>query len=92
MTLTKLILATHNQGKVAELQNLLSSYGVEIISAASMGLPVPEESEESFSGNALIKARAACRASGLPALADDSGLCVNALGEPRGCIQQSGAG
>lgn len=80
MTLDKLVLATHNRGKLVEIGDLLAPYGAHVVSAADLDLPVPEESEESFEGNALIKARAACRASGLPALADDSGLCVNALG------------
>ena len=80
MSLNKLVLATHNRGKLLEIQDLLAPYGVEVLSAGDLALPVPEESEESFSGNALIKARAAARSSGLPALADDSGLCVTALG------------
>lgn len=80
MSLNKLVLATHNRGKLLEIQDLLAPYGVEVLSAGDLALSVPEESEESFSGNALIKARAAAQASGLPALADDSGLCVTALG------------
>ncbi|MEK7802411.1 MAG: RdgB/HAM1 family non-canonical purine NTP pyrophosphatase, partial [Pseudomonadota bacterium] len=75
----KLLLATHNKGKLAEFQAMFGPYGVEIVSAADLNLPEPEETESTFIGNALIKARAAALASGLPVLADDSGLCVNAL-------------
>lgn len=79
----KLLLATHNKGKVAELVGMLAPYGVEVVSAADFALPEPAETEDSFVGNALIKARAAAKATGLPVLADDSGLCVNALnGDP----------
>lgn len=76
----RLVIASHNAGKVKEINELLSPLGVEAISAAALGLPVPEEHEKSFMGNAAIKARAAATASGLPALADDSGLEVAALG------------
>lgn len=75
----KLVLATHNSGKVAELQTLLAPLGVEVISAADLNLPDVVEDADTFDGNALKKARAAHQASGLPALADDSGLCVDAL-------------
>jgi XTP/dITP diphosphohydrolase len=79
----KLVLATHNKGKVAEIADLLKPYGVEVVSAGDLNLPEPEETEKTFIGNATLKARAAAVASGLPALADDSGLCVNGLnGEP----------
>ncbi len=76
----RLLVATHNQGKLEEIQRLLEPFGVEAIGAAALGLPEPEETEDSFVGNARIKARAATAASGLVALADDSGLCVDALG------------
>lgn len=79
----KLVLASHNAGKLREIADLLRPYGVTVVSAGDLGLPEPEETEDSFSGNAVLKARAAADASGLPALADDSGLAVNALnGEP----------
>jgi len=76
----KLVIASHNEGKVREINGLLEPFGISAISAASLGLPVPVEDENSFMGNASIKALAAARASGLPALADDSGLEVTALG------------
>lgn len=75
-----LLFATHNAGKVEEMRALLGPVGVRVISAAELGLDVPEETEISFSGNARLKALAASARSGLPALADDSGLCVDALG------------
>jgi XTP/dITP diphosphohydrolase len=76
----KLIIATHNPGKLAEFRALLAGLGAEIISASELGLPEPEEISDTFAGNAQLKARAAAQAAGLPALADDSGLCVAALG------------
>lgn len=76
----RLLVATHNAGKLAEMRALLSPYGVEVTGAAEMGLPEPVETEESFAGNARIKARAAMEATGLPALSDDSGICVDVLG------------
>lgn len=75
----RLVLATHNPGKVREIAALLGPYGMDVIAAAKLGLPEPAETEDSFAGNALIKARAATAGSGLVALADDSGLCVAAL-------------
>lgn len=76
---TTLLFATHNAGKVEEMRQLLSPYGVTVVSAAERGLPEPEETEDSFVGNARIKAHAAAKATGLVVLADDSGLCVDAL-------------
>jgi XTP/dITP diphosphohydrolase len=76
----RLLVATHNQGKLEEIAHLLGPYGVEVLSAAGFGLPEPAETETSFVGNARIKAHAAAQATGLPALADDSGLEVDALG------------
>jgi non-canonical purine NTP pyrophosphatase, rdgB/HAM1 family len=76
----KLVIASHNAGKVAEIGDLLGPFGVEVTSVGDLRLPVPEETETTFIGNAAIKARAAAAATGLPALADDSGLCVAALG------------
>ncbi|MEY4722001.1 MAG: RdgB/HAM1 family non-canonical purine pyrophosphatase, partial [Pseudomonadota bacterium] len=75
-----LVIATHNTGKLKEIGDLLAPFGLQCISAGSLGLPEPAETGKTFVENALIKARAAAEASGLPALADDSGLCVNALG------------
>lgn len=77
---TKLVLATHNKGKVREISELMTPLGVSTISAGALGLPEPEETETSFAGNARLKALASARASGLPALSDDSGLAVDALG------------
>ena len=70
------MVASHNSGKVREISALLAPLGIEAVSAASLGLPEPEETEPTFTGNAALKARAAATASGLPALADDSGLEV----------------
>ena len=75
----KLVIATHNAGKLKEIQALLASYGVECISAGALGLPEPEETGTSFVENALLKARAAAEGSGIVSLADDSGLSVAAL-------------
>lgn len=90
--LKKLLLATHNKGKVAEMSAMLAPYGVEVTSAGELGLPEPAETENTFVGNALIKARAAAAASGLPVLADDSGLCVNALNGDPGVYSADWAG
>ncbi len=76
----KLVIASHNAGKVREIRALLEPYGIEPVSAGDLGLPEPEETGTSFAENALLKARSAAQGSGLPALADDSGLCVAALG------------
>ncbi|MCH2457392.1 MAG: RdgB/HAM1 family non-canonical purine NTP pyrophosphatase [Henriciella sp.] len=76
----RLVAATHNKGKVRELKDLLGPVGMEVVSAIELDLDEPEETEQTFSGNALIKARAACKATGAPALSDDSGLEVDALG------------
>lgn len=75
----KLVIATHNAGKLKEISALLAPYGIECISAGALGLPEPAETGTTFVENALIKARAAAEASQLPALADDSGLSVTAL-------------
>lgn len=76
----KIVIATHNLGKLAEMQRMLAPYGLECVSAGELGLQEPEEVGTTFIENALIKARFAAVESGLPALADDSGLCVEALG------------
>lgn len=79
----QLVLASHNQGKLAEFQALFAASGVDIKSAAAFDLPEPDEDADSFEGNARIKALAAAQATGLPALADDSGFCVTSLnGQP----------
>ena len=75
-----LVIATHNPGKLKELRELLAPYKIEAISAVQMNLGEPEETGTTFRANALIKAQAAARTSGLPAFADDSGLAVDALG------------
>jgi len=75
----QLVIATHNAGKLWEMRELLSPYGLGAVSAGDLGLPEPEEIGESFHANAELKARAAAEGAGLPALADDSGLCVDAL-------------
>lgn len=76
---TELLVATHNAGKLQEIGSLLEGFGISVVSAASLGLPEPEETENSFIGNAKLKAHAAARVSGLISLADDSGICVDAL-------------
>ncbi len=75
----KAVIATHNAGKLAEMRDLLEPHGVALVSAGELGLPEPAETGHMFSQNAAIKAHAAAQASGLPAIADDSGLCVDAL-------------
>ena len=87
-----LVLATHNKGKVVEIAALLAPFAVKVRAAGALGLPEPEETETTFTGNARLKAVAAARASGLPALADDSGLCVNGLGGDPGVYSARWAG
>ena len=77
--LPKLVVATHNRGKAGEIRAMLAPFRVEIASAADLGLPAPDETGTTFEENATLKALAAVRASGLPSLADDSGLGVHAL-------------
>ncbi|HET6239516.1 MAG TPA: non-canonical purine NTP pyrophosphatase [Acetobacteraceae bacterium] len=76
----RLVLASHNAGKLAEIADLVRPLGLDVVSAGDLGLTEPAEDAPDFVGNARIKALAAARASGLPALADDSGFCVAALG------------
>lgn len=76
----KLVIASHNQGKVREIGALLAPHGMDVISARELGLPEPEETGTTFAENALIKAHAGAEGSDFVALADDSGLCVSALG------------
>ncbi|MEL6316311.1 MAG: RdgB/HAM1 family non-canonical purine NTP pyrophosphatase [Pseudomonadota bacterium] len=79
----RLVVASHNPGKLREIAELIAPFGLEAVSAGALGLPEPEETETSFIGNARLKAHAAARAAGLPALSDDSGLAVDALnGDP----------
>lgn len=75
----RLLVATHNAGKLEEIADLLRPFGVNVVGAAQMDLPEPEETEDNFIGNARIKAHAAAQATGLPALADDSGIAIDAL-------------
>ncbi|UWQ79297.1 RdgB/HAM1 family non-canonical purine NTP pyrophosphatase [Leisingera sp. S132] len=75
----KLLVATHNKGKLNEITEILAPFGVEVIGAGEMNLPEPEETEDTFVGNARIKAHAAATATGLPALSDDSGITIDAL-------------
>ena len=88
----RLVIATHNPGKVVEMGELLAPFGMDLVSAGELGLPEPEETETTFRGNAALKALAAARASGLPALADDSGLCIDALGGDPGLLSARWAG
>lgn len=88
----RLVIATHNPGKLAEMRDLIAPYGIEVISAADLGLAEPEETGATFAENARIKAKAAASASGLPAFADDSGLVVDALGGAPGIYSARWAG
>ena len=79
----RLVIATHNPGKLAEMRDLLSVYGIEAVSAGELGLAEPDETGTTFRANARIKAEAAAKASNMPAFADDSGLTVDTLdGQP----------
>jgi len=89
---TRLVVASHNQGKVREISDLIAPWNLHAVSAGELNLPEPEETETTFVGNALLKARAAAKGSGLPALADDSGLCVEALGGDPGVYSARWAG
>jgi XTP/dITP diphosphohydrolase len=88
----RLVIATHNEGKRREIEELLAPFGVDVVSAGALGLPEPEETGDSFEANAELKARAAADASGLPSLADDSGLVVPALGGAPGIYSARWAG
>ena len=76
----RLVIASHNQGKVREIADLLAPFAIDVVSAGELGLPEPEETGTTFAENAELKARASVTGSGLPALADDSGFSVAALG------------
>ncbi|MAY65717.1 MAG: non-canonical purine NTP pyrophosphatase, RdgB/HAM1 family [Rhodospirillaceae bacterium] len=88
----RLVIATHNPGKLREIADLLAPFGIDVVSAGDLGLAEPVEDGDSFKANALIKARAAADAAGLPALADDSGLAVDALGGAPGIHSARWAG
>src|SRR3954468_5048304 len=88
----KLVIATHNPGKLAEMRELLAPYGIEAASAGELGLTEPEETGDSFAANARIKAIAAARDAKLPAFADDSGLAVDALDGAPGIYSARWAG
>jgi XTP/dITP diphosphohydrolase len=88
----RLVAATHNAGKVKELRDLLAPYGLSVVSAADLELPEPEETGDTFAANAELKALAAAKAAGLPALADDSGLEVGALDGAPGVFSARWAG
>ena len=88
----RIVAATHNKGKLAEFNDLLAPHGLEVLGAGALGLAEPEETGDSFAANAALKAHAAARAAGLPALADDSGLCVAALDDAPGIYSARWAG
>jgi XTP/dITP diphosphohydrolase len=88
----RLVIATHNPGKLAEMRELLAPHGIEAVSAAALGLGEPDETGDSFAANAQIKAIAAAQAAQLPAFADDSGLAVDALDGAPGIFSARWAG
>ena len=88
----RLVIASHNPGKVREIEALVAPLGIAVVAAESLGLPEPEETGDSFEANAALKARAAARGAQLPALADDSGLVVPALGGAPGIYSARWAG
>lgn len=92
LTEPRLVLATHNAGKLREIGDLMAPFRVEVVGAAALGLPEPEETGATFEANAELKAVAATHATGLPALADDSGLVVPALGGAPGIYSARWAG
>jgi XTP/dITP diphosphohydrolase len=88
----RLVIASHNPGKLREIAELLAPFGIETVSAGALGLPEPDETGDSFEANAALKAHASAQGSGLPALADDSGLVVPALGGDPGIYSARWAG
>jgi XTP/dITP diphosphohydrolase len=88
----KLVIATHNAGKLAEISALTAPFGLACLSAGSLGVAEPDETGTTFEANAILKARHTCAATGLPSLADDSGLCVDALGGDPGVYTANWAG
>ena len=89
---SRLVVASHNKGKLAEIAELIAPHGMDAVSAGDLDLPEPEEPAPDFVGNARIKALAAATAANLPALADDSGFCVAALGGAPGVLSARWAG
>ena len=89
---SRLVLASHNSGKLREIAALVAPFGIGMVSAGELGLAEPEETEADFTGNARLKALASARGAGLPALADDSGFCVAALGGAPGVLSARWAG
>lgn len=89
---TRLVVATHNKGKLAEFRDLLGPHGIDLVSAGELGLPEPAETGTLYAENAAIKARAATEATGLPAIADDSGLAIDALDGAPGLFTADWAG
>lgn len=89
---SRLVLASHNPGKLAEIEALLAPFGTTVVSAGELGLPEPDETETSFAGNARLKALAAATGSATPALSDDSGFCVAALDGAPGVLSARWAG
>jgi XTP/dITP diphosphohydrolase len=89
---SRIVLASHNAGKLTEFQGLLAPLGVEVVSAGALGLPEPEETGDTFTANALLKAHAAAQAAGIPALSDDSGMSVAALDGAPGIYSARWAG
>jgi len=89
---SQLVVASHNEGKVREIKALLGPHGIVAVSAGSLGLPEPDETGTTFAANAELKAHASAKASGHAALADDSGLCVEALGGDPGIYSARWAG
>jgi XTP/dITP diphosphohydrolase len=92
VTLRRLVVATGNRGKLAEIRDVLADAGIELVAQSELGIADADETGATFVENALIKARHAARASGLPALGDDSGICVDALGGAPGLISARYAG
>lgn len=88
----RVVIATHNAGKLAEMRDLLGPYGLDLVSAGELGLPEPVENGTMYAENAAIKALAAARATGLPAIADDSGLAIEALDGAPGLFTADWAG
>lgn len=88
----KVVIATHNAGKLKEMRELLAPYGIEAVSADELNLPEPDETGTTFAANATIKSKSAAELSGFPAFADDSGLCVEALGGDPGLYSARWAG
>ena len=79
LTESKLVLASHNQGKLREIRELRKPFALEVVSAGDLNLPEPDETEDTYQGNAILKAKAAATASGFPALSDDSGFELMAI-------------